>query len=274
MAPGRQPSSREITRPRFRRRADFNTTNLHAHGSHVRPDYATGGGCKEADGLDCRACSGDPNNGSHDCYFADDVISRVGPGKGVQHRWDIDEDGVHHAGLDWYHPHIHGSTAIQVASGATGAWIVRGALDEIPGVKKAKERIMLFTTPPIGYTPLADGEPCDEDHITFNDFPLLGTTSEKQTNLINGIRRPRMLMPPGQIERWRFLHGSFLDEVFLILFHGKDADCKAVDLTQPPVKLTQIGRDGLPLPKPPSGADWPFAPDYIVDFAVLPAQPG
>ena len=31
---------------------DFNVTNLHAHGSHVRPDYATGGGCVEKDGRD------------------------------------------------------------------------------------------------------------------------------------------------------------------------------------------------------------------------------
>jgi hypothetical protein len=31
----------------------------------------------------------------------------------------------------------------------------------------------------------------------------------------------------------------------------------------PPIALTQIGRDGLVLPKPASGADWPFAPDYI-----------
>ncbi len=242
---------------------DFNLTNLHAHGSHVRPDYAEGGGCVEKDGLACRTCSGDTSTGKRECFFADDVLSRVQPGKGAQHRWDIDEDGLHHEGLDWYHPHIHGSTAIQVASGATGAWIVRGPVDEIPGIKDARERVIVFTTPPIGYTPLADGQACDEDHLTFNEFHILGTTSEKQTNLINGVRRPRMIMPPGQIERWRLLHGSFLDEVFLVAFHGKDSECKALDLLKPPIALTQIGRDGLVLPKPASGADWPFAPPYI-----------
>lgn len=242
---------------------DFNTTNLHAHGAHVRPDYATGGGCTEEDGLGCRTCTGDRSSGALSCFYADDVLSRVHPGEGVRHRWDIDEDGTHHAGLDWYHPHIHGSTAIQVASGATGAWIVRGALDELPGIQHAKERILLLTTPPIGFTPLADGEPCDEDHLTFNDFSILGSTDEKQTNLVNGLRRPRMILPPGQIERWRFLHGSFLDEVALVLFHGKDGDCQALDLLRPPVPLIQIGRDGIPLPKPASGAEWPYAPDYI-----------
>lgn len=242
---------------------DFNVTNLHAHGSHVRPDYASGGGCVEEDGLACRGCESDASAEPRECFFADDVISRVEPGGGARHRWDIDEDGVHHAGLNWYHPHIHGSTAIQVASGATGAWIVRGALDELPGLKDAKERVLLITTPPVDYEPLAEGEPCDEDHLTFNDFAILGDTSAKQTNLINGVRRPRIVMPPGQIERWRLLHGAFLDEITLALFRGLDADCSDLDLQAPPIALTQIGRDGVPMAKPESGEGWPFAPPYV-----------
>lgn len=242
---------------------DFNVTNLHAHGSHVRPDYATGGGCVEKDGLGCRVCSGDTSTGARECFFADDVISRVEAGEGAQHRWDIDEDGTHHEGLDWYHPHIHGSTAIQVASGATGAWIIRGPVDELPGIKKARERVFVIMTPPVTYEPLADGQVCDEDHITFNGFFTLGDTKQKQTNLLNGVRQPRLVMAPGQIERWRFLHGSFLDEMTLAIFRGKDSDCKELDFQAGPVALTQIGRDGVTLPKPASGVDWPYAPDYL-----------
>ncbi|MCB9787092.1 MAG: multicopper oxidase domain-containing protein [Deltaproteobacteria bacterium] len=242
---------------------DFNLTNLHAHGSHVRPDHATGGGCVETDALQCRSCNGDRTTGEHTCFFADDVLSQVGPGEGAQHRWDIDEDGVHHEGLFWYHPHIHGSTAIQVASGATGAWIVRGPVDELPGIAKARERLMVLTTPPLGYTPLAEGEPCDEDHITFDDFTTMTEPSEKQANLVNGIRQPRLVMAPGQIERWRILHGSFLDEAAIAVFRGKDSDCKSLDAAAGPIALTQIARDGLTLPRPPSGADWPFAPPYV-----------
>ena len=178
--------------------ADFNVTNLHAHGSHVRPDYAAGGGCVEANGLRCRSCSGDRDATPRECFHADDVISRVGPGEGVRHRWDIDEDGTHHEGLNWYHPHIHGTTAIQVASGATGALIVRGPLDEVPGIKEARERVLVVTTPSIGFTPLAEGEPCDEEHITVNTFSVLGATSEKQVNVVNGVRRPRMIMAPAR----------------------------------------------------------------------------
>jgi len=242
---------------------DFNTTNLHGHGLHVRPDYATGGGCVEGEGLACRSCSGDRDAAPRECFLADDVISRVGPGEGVQHRWDLDEDGTHHEGLDWYHPHIHGSTAIQVASGATGALIVRGPIDAMPGIANATERIMILMTPPTAYEPLPAGQACDEDHITFDDFVVLGTTSEKQLNLINGVRRPRLVMPPGQIERWRFLYGAFLDEVFLALFRGKDSNCANLDFEAGPIGLTQIGRDGIALAKPASGQDWPYAPPYV-----------
>jgi FtsP/CotA-like multicopper oxidase with cupredoxin domain len=242
---------------------DFNITNLHAHGSHVRPNFAAGEGCTETGNMQCRSCTDDRDAGDHECFFADDVLARVHPGQGTQNRWDIDEDGVHHAGLDWYHPHIHGSTAIQVEGGAAGAWIVRGPLDEIPGIAKAKERVLVLTTPPTDFTPLADGEACDEDHITDDDFTVISSSSANETNLINGLRRPRMIMPPGQIERWRILSASFLDETTLALFKGKDSSCSSLDLAAGPIPLTQIGRDGLPLPRPKDGADWPFAPPYM-----------
>ena len=242
---------------------DFNVTNLHEHGGHVRPDYATGGGCVEKAGLACRSCNGDPDQGARQCFFADDVISNLSAGAGAQYRWDIDEDGVHHEGLNWYHPHTHGSTAIQVASGATGAWIVRGEVDSLPGIKNARERIFVISTPPVDLGPLADGQACDENHITFDDFPTLGDSSKKQTNLLNGLRQPRMITPPGQIERWRFLHGSFLDEMFIAVFRGKDSDCKSLDFAKGPIGLPQIGRDGLTLPRSSDGKDWPYAPPYV-----------
>jgi len=244
---------------------DFNVTNLHFHGAHVRPDAARGGGCAESEGLSCRSCADASDSGARTCFYSDDVLSRVEPGHGVQHRYDVDEDGTATAGLSWYHPHIHGTTAIQVAGGAAGAYIVRGDIDEIPGVRNARERVMVLTTPPTTYTPLSEGEPCDEDHITFDGFATLNATpgENAQANLVNGLEKPRLLMPPGQIERWRILDASFLDEVQIALFKGKDSDCNDLDLDASPVALTQIERDGIPLARPADGADWPFAPPYV-----------
>lgn len=240
---------------------DFNVTNLHAHGSHVWPDYARGGAACEPsvdDGMlyDCRDCDADICDGDLDdnsCYHGDNVLNAVHPSAGAKYRWDIDEDGTHHTGLQWYHPHIHGTTAIQVASGAAGAWIVRGPLDELPGVADARERVMIFATPSIatnGFEPLAEGEACTDSTITFNDFSTLAATSSPQLNVINGVRRPRMIAAPGQVERWRILHAGFLDEVFLGLFRGSDSDCSSFSTADADtIQLTQIGRDGLILPE-------------------------
>ncbi|MCA9298661.1 MAG: multicopper oxidase domain-containing protein, partial [Phycisphaerales bacterium] len=242
---------------------DFNLTNLHAHGSHVEPDFAPGGGCVESDGLKCRACAADRDDGPRECFHADDVLARAGPGEGLRHRWDLDADHEHHDGLNWYHPHIHGTTAIQVAAGASGALVVRGPVDEVPGIADARERIFVFKTPPEGYDGLEDGVPCDEDHITFDYFPTLSSPREKQFNLVNGLERPRMVMAPGQIERWRFVHAGFLDEVYMSLFRSDDPNCEQVRSDEGPIQLVQIARDGVTMPRPADGDGWPFAPQYF-----------
>jgi FtsP/CotA-like multicopper oxidase with cupredoxin domain len=80
----------------------FNTTNLHTHGLHVSP------------------------SGS-----ADYVLRSVPPGSRFNYQFDI--PASHPAGTFWYHPHRHGSTAIEVSSGMAGVLIVRGT-------RKAQDR--------------------------------------------------------------------------------------------------------------------------------------
>lgn len=259
---------------------DFNVTNLHAHGSHVRPDYARGGeacAARTADGIlyACRECGADTCDGdaSDDtCFRGDDVLNAIHPQSGAQYRWDIDEDGTHHTGLQWYHPHVHGTTAMQVVSGAAGAWIIRGALDSLAGVADARERVMVFSTPPVldnGFEPLADGERCTEDTLTFNEFAVLGAPSAPQLNVINGVVKPRLVTAPGQVERWRILHAGYLDEVFVGVFRGTDANCTDFSTADgDTLQLVQIGRDGLILPQAYSD-DYVFmSPGYRVEAMV------
>lgn len=73
----------------------FNGTNLHAHGLWISP-------------------SGNSDN----------VLLEIKPGAGFQYEYNVPAD--HPAGTFWYHPHIHGSTAVQVASGMAGALIIQG----------------------------------------------------------------------------------------------------------------------------------------------------
>lgn len=251
---------------------DFNLTNLHAHGSHVRPGASAGKGCLADGEYACRDCDADACDGEtldDTCFFADDVLTQVHPGEGARYRWDLDEDGTHHAGLNWYHPHIHGTTAIQVASGAAGAWVIRGDVDDVPGLADARERVVVFTTPPVGdngFVALEDGQACTEDTLTFNDWSVLGDTSAKQLNLINGVQVPRMVTPPGQVERWRVLNAGFLDESWFGAFRGADSDCSSWSVAAPDVlPFTQVARDGITLPTPYTAPYWFMASGYRVE---------
>jgi FtsP/CotA-like multicopper oxidase with cupredoxin domain len=42
-------------------------------------------------------------------------------------------------GLNWYHPHSHGSTVLQAVSGMAGGLIIKGAIDEVPEIKAARD---------------------------------------------------------------------------------------------------------------------------------------
>ncbi|MCZ4093457.1 multicopper oxidase domain-containing protein [Sinorhizobium psoraleae] len=74
----------------------FNRTNLHSHGLWVSPS----------------------GNG-------DNVLISINPGVDFQYEYNVPPD--HPAGTFWYHPHLHGSTAIQVSSGMAGLLIIRGS---------------------------------------------------------------------------------------------------------------------------------------------------
>ncbi|WP_319944158.1 multicopper oxidase family protein [Mesorhizobium sp. AR10] len=73
----------------------FNSTNLHAHGLWVSP-----------------------------AGNSDNVLLRINPDVQFQYEYNIPAD--HPAGTYWYHPHLHGSTALQVSSGMAGALIIKG----------------------------------------------------------------------------------------------------------------------------------------------------
>jgi L-ascorbate oxidase len=240
---------------------DFNLTNLHAHGAHVQPNHATD---DPADPCAGDSCAPDQR------YYGDHVLHEVPPGQSAQYRWDLDEDGTHHEGTNWYHPHIHGSTAIQVMNGAAGALIIEGDLDDVPGVANARERVMVMTQVPIDHestTTLKDGEACTEDNLSVNDFLAVETL---RPTLINGKLKPRLTTPPNQVERWRMVYAGSPDEVGMKLHAAKDPLCDDFDKT--PISTTQIARDGLTLPQLyESDTVW-VSPGYRVDLMVkMPA---
>jgi FtsP/CotA-like multicopper oxidase with cupredoxin domain len=75
----------------------------------------------------------------------DDPELGVQPGQSRQHEYAIRSD--HPPGAYWYHPHLHGATAIQLGSGMAGALLIKGAIDRIPEIAAAFERVFMFQAP-------------------------------------------------------------------------------------------------------------------------------
>lgn len=169
----------------------FNTTNLHAHGFHVSP-------------------------------YQDDIFRTIDPGLFSYYTYDLKE---HTPGTMWYHPHVHGSTALQVASGMSGAIIIEDdpeTLKDFPNLAAASlsdhERIMLFNQ--INYDTQINESP---------DFNTMNAANAPQGTTINGVVKPVIKMKPGEVQRWRLIYSGYNSDVVLDFPEGVEVMQIAVD---------------------------------------------
>ena len=102
-------------------------------------------------------------------------------------------------GIHWYHAHKHGSTALNVANGMTGAFVIEGKYDDELNAFYGTDDVRNWTrTQPVlvinqlGVTPnLARGA-------------LFGP----QNLSVNGQFRPRLTMRRGEVQLWRIVNTS------------------------------------------------------------------
>jgi FtsP/CotA-like multicopper oxidase with cupredoxin domain len=139
-------------------------TNLHTHGWHVSPKQPS-----------------------------DDVLLSVEPTQTFDYSYQLPED--HSAGTFWYHSHQHTLSDTQVFGGLFGALIVRGELDDLPGVADRPERLLV-----ISQTQIIDGTMVPGDR----------SSNELQQTLINGTYQPTTDIAPGEVQRWRIINASSL----------------------------------------------------------------
>ncbi len=139
-------------------------TNLHTHGLHVSPDMPS-----------------------------DDVLFGIPPGKHFQYEYDLPAD--HPAGTYWYHAHYHPLTDDQVGAGLFGALIIRGDEDEVSGVDRGGERLMVISQVEIKNGAIEDAAISSLSH---------------QATLVNGQYQPSLTIRPGEIQRWRFVNASIV----------------------------------------------------------------
>ena len=146
-----------------------NLTNLHVHGMHVSPKSPS-----------------------------DNVLLSIKPGEDYRYRYEIPAN--HPSGLFWYHPHRHEYTDQQVGAGQAGMIIVRGGLDDVPGVGDLRERLLVFQN-----IEVKDGAATSSQY----------QTPEHRLITINGQVQPRIDLRPGETQRWRIANAS--SERFLSL---------------------------------------------------------
>jgi suppressor of ftsI len=94
--------------------------------------------------------------GTSDCLAP---MIAIGPGEYKDYPFVIPPDQS--PGLNWYHPHCHGSTAVQAVSGMAGALIIEGAIDEVPEIKAAKDYLLVVSDLGLFQT--------DEPHVDYTD---------------------------------------------------------------------------------------------------------
>ena len=192
----------------------FNTTNLHSHGLWVSP---TGN--------------------------SDNVLLSIKPNVDFEYVYNVPED--HPTGTFWYHPHKHGSSAIQVGSGMAGVLVIEGDrpptkesngdLDTLlrPFAPKEADYAEVMLLQQIPYACFDDQNPpqiqkdsqgrffCNDGQTgvveNFNaqfGGPKVWIDSGRYT-LINGEARPGLALRSGRVYRWRLVDSGVVNSIAL-----------------------------------------------------------
>ena len=253
----------------------FNGTNLHSHGLWVNPS----------------------GNG-------DNVLISIRPGVSFQYEYNIPAD--HPAGTFWYHPHLHGSTALQVSSGMSGALIVRGDrmptptqtgdLDRLlkqPDGSDIAERVLVLQQIQYACTDAGgkisyDCKPGQVGGIeSYEQFgPGTWPKSGRFTS-INGQVLGRLAPAVvGTVERWRMIHAGVRDTInFEIRRKTGAASFRALaaaatdnwidqNCSKDTIPYHVVAQDGLTMAKAQERQQAILQPGYRVDALVVLPQAG
>jgi FtsP/CotA-like multicopper oxidase with cupredoxin domain/peroxiredoxin len=210
----------------------FNDTNLHTHGLHVSP-------------------SG----------MSDNVFIDVGPGESFDYQFDIPKE--HPPGTFWYHPHKHGSVALQMTSGMAGALIIEGGLDDAEELRGVEEKVLVFQQFIFPNSAPATGT------VEIAPQDVYGPTRDVYSvTLINGIANPTIVIRPREVQRWRIVHAGLEETLNLSVI----ADELAKEGSVP---LYEIAVDGLTTGAMDRRTQLELQPGYRSDVLIqAPAGPG
>jgi FtsP/CotA-like multicopper oxidase with cupredoxin domain len=176
-----------------------NWTNIHYHGMHVTPD-------------------------STSTVVGDDVLMAIAPGDSILYSFRIPTNQS--PGTHWYHPHKHGSVALQVANGMSGAIIVEDptrGLDRFTAEFGIREHLIAFQQ-----VDTAIG-------LQYGDQTNI---LDKVPPLVNGQNYPTIYMAPGEVQRWRIVNENVTSAT-------KTLEFRFEDLPGEEPFVVEVARDGV-----------------------------
>lgn len=171
---------------------NFDATNLHLHG------------------LDIEVHMFDPVN-THDPTAPHIQIE---PGECYCYRFTVPEHQP--SGMYWYHPHLHGSTALQIWSGMLGLLYVEGPLeDELKSYGITKSEEFVIWDPAFKSV---HNKPTSHN-LEVDDF-LMGQTTLSKIHpfLVNGQMTPNFNVAVNQVLHLRALCGTIENENTFIVY--------------------------------------------------------
>ncbi|MFP5247479.1 MAG: hypothetical protein ACLGH0_12365, partial [Thermoanaerobaculia bacterium] len=236
-----------------------NTTNLHFHGTHVSPqspqDYVL---------LELQPY-GTPTHG----HAPHSALGTVAIGSFTYNVNPIGPDQPD--GTQWYHPHKHGSTALQVGNGMAGTLIVKGEFDEFLKLFYAEqgglvEHVMVMQqVHDLNFTKDFDVT-VGVKNIAFAPLPL-----------INGLMQPVVTMKPNEVQRWRFVSATMEASAQILIDFNSPANLglQAKQIAMDGVRFSDTNYQKQPLLSDPSDLQFAISPGNRADFLVkAPATPG
>lgn len=180
---------------------NFDTTNLHLHG------------------LDVEVHMFDPV-GTHNPEAPHVAIQ---PNQCYCYRFQLPKD--HPDGLYWYHPHVHGSSAVQLWGGMMGLVKVEGKLmTELEDYNVRDSRDFVIWDP--AFQNIRGQKPNAKHDIEVDEF-LLGQTTLSKIHpfLVNGEITPRFdNVSVGQVLHLRALCGTIENENTFIVYKAPNED--------------------------------------------------
>ena len=132
---------------------------------------------------------------------SDDVTLKIPPGDSYQYESFFPAN--HAPGTHWIHPHVHGSSLLQVGGGAAMALIVEDEPGAVPPeVEEAEDVLLVVQNVDVN---LVQGAATESRDGLFNIDSNVGNSFR----LVNGQYRPSHSIVAGEFQRWRVIFANY-----------------------------------------------------------------